>query len=141
MQTQQKSTAQSATRPTAVCRAAATNEATRCDAKDVIQKFYTAYVSPALACSHILYSGLQIVKLSGHVCLHSRYNSGDVEAVMALMAEDVAYHDLALYQEPFRGKDAVRAYFQMVTATVPGDLKFTLEHITSGDPHAVGVRW
>ena len=60
---------------------------------------------------------------------------------MALMAEDVAYHDLALYQEPFRGKDAVRTYFEKVTATVPGDLKFTLEHITSGDPNAVGVRW
>jgi ketosteroid isomerase-like protein len=73
--------------------------------------------------------------------LHFRYNSGDVEAVMALMAEDVAYHDLALYQEPFRGKEAVRAYFEKVTATVPGDLKFTLEHITSGDPNAAGVRW
>ena len=75
------------------------------------------------------------------LCLHFRYNSGDVEAVMALMAEDVAYHDLALYQEPFRGKEAVRAYFEKVTATVPGDLKFTLEHITSGDPNAAGVRW
>lgn len=70
-----------------------------------------------------------------------RYNSGDVDAVMALMAPDVAYHDLALYQEPFRGKDAVRAYFEKVTATVPGDLQFTPDHITSGDPNAVGVQW
>lgn len=70
-----------------------------------------------------------------------RYNSGDVDAVMALMAEGVAYHDLALYQEPFRGKAAVRKYFEKVTATVPGDLKFTPEAITTGDANAVGVRW
>lgn len=45
-----------------------------------------------------------------------RYNSGDVDAVMALMAPDVAYHDLALYQEPFRGADAVRAYFEKASS-------------------------
>ena len=88
-----------------------------------------------------VHTGGSIVVMSEHRYWNFRYNSGDVEAVMALMAEGVAYHDLALYQEPFRGKDAVRAYFEKVTATVPGDLKFKLEHITSGDPNAVGVRW
>ena len=54
---------------------------------------------------------------------YSAYNCGDVNAVMGLMADDVSYHDLALYNEPFRGKEAVRAYFERVTSTVPGDLK------------------
>lgn len=39
---------------------------------------------------------------------YQRYNSGDVDGVMDLMAEGVSYHDLALYQEPFVGKAAVR---------------------------------
>jgi ketosteroid isomerase-like protein len=43
-----------------------------------------------------------------------RYNAGDVDGVMELMADDVEYHDLALYQDAFKGKEAVRDYFEKV---------------------------
>lgn len=71
---------------------------------------------------------------------YKRYNSGDVEGVMELMADRVSYHDLALYQEPFVGRAAVRAYFEKVTSIVPPDLKFTFE-ASAGDDRAVGIRW
>lgn len=45
---------------------------------------------------------------------YRRYNSGDVEGVMELMADDVEYHDLALYQDAFKGKAAVQEYFDKV---------------------------
>ncbi|KAK9812268.1 hypothetical protein WJX73_009037 [Symbiochloris irregularis] len=46
-----------------------------------------------------------------------------------------------VYQEPFVGKDAIRGYFTKVSNIIPGDLKFHLDEITSGDPHFVGVKW
>lgn len=69
-----------------------------------------------------------------------RYNAGDVDGVMELMADDVEYHDLALYQDAFKGKEAVRDYFEKVTSIVPPDLKFTFD-TAAGDDRAVGIKW
>ena len=44
-------------------------------------------------------------------------------------------------QEPFVGKNAIRGYFDKVARIVPGDLKFRLDELTSGDPYRVGVKW
>ena len=47
----------------------------------------------------------------------------------------------ALYQEPHKGKQEVREYFQMITRTIPRDLKFHVDAITANDPTNVGVKW
>lgn len=39
------------------------------------------------------------------------------------------------------GKDEIEGYFKKVSSIIPGDLKFHLDEITSGDPHFVGVKW
>ncbi|KAK9821483.1 hypothetical protein WJX74_000919 [Apatococcus lobatus] len=72
---------------------------------------------------------------------YKRYNAGDVDAVLALMSDDIEYHDMALYQEPHQGKDAVRSYFKMIVRTIPRDLKFYVDAITANDPRNVGVKW
>ncbi|KAK9851123.1 hypothetical protein WJX84_001621, partial [Apatococcus fuscideae] len=69
------------------------------------------------------------------------YNGGDVEGVLSLMSDDIEYHDMALYQEPHKGKQEVREYFQMITRTIPRDLKFHVDAITANDPTNVGVKW
>ncbi len=51
-----------------------------------------------------------------------------------------ADHDM-IYLEPFRGHKEIRQYFEKVVSIVPPDLKFTVEDITDGDPHKVGVKW
>ncbi|KAK9826114.1 hypothetical protein WJX81_004563 [Elliptochloris bilobata] len=71
---------------------------------------------------------------------YKRYNAGDVDGVMELMAPDCQYHDM-IYLEPFRGHKEIRGYFDKVTATVPSDLKFAIEDITDNDTRAVGVKW
>ena len=50
------------------------------------------------------------------------------------------YEDL-IYQEPFRGRKEIAAYFDKIEQLVPKDIKFAVEDITEGDPKKVGVRW
>lgn len=71
---------------------------------------------------------------------YENYNNKDIDGVLQLIAEDVVYEDL-IYQEPFRGRDAVKAYFDKIERLVPKDIKFVVEDITDGDPKRVGVRW
>lgn len=71
---------------------------------------------------------------------YENYNDKNIEGVLELIAEDVVYEDL-IYQEPFRGRDAVKAYFNKIEQLVPKDIKFVVEDITDGDPKRVGVRW
>jgi nicotinamide mononucleotide adenylyltransferase len=71
---------------------------------------------------------------------YENYNNKDIAGVLQLIAEDVVYEDL-IYQEPFRGRDAVKAYFDKIERLVPKDIKFVVEDITDGDPKRVGVRW
>lgn len=71
---------------------------------------------------------------------YRRYNAGDVDGVMELMAPDCQYHDM-IYLEPFQGHKEIRQYFEKVVSIVPSDLKFTVEDITDGDMRKVGVKW
>ena len=71
---------------------------------------------------------------------YENYNNKDIDGVLQLIAKDVVYEDL-IYQEPFRGRDAVKAYFEKIERLVPKDIKFVVEDITDGDPKRVGVRW
>ena len=71
---------------------------------------------------------------------YSCYNAGDVEGILDLMADDCQYHDLALYQEPHTGKAEIRKFFENVRQTVPADLMFVLEKVSS-DQTCVGVQW
>ena len=44
------------------------------------------------------------------------YNSGDIEGIMSLMADDCRYHDM-IYSDPFDGHKEIRAYFEKVPPT------------------------
>lgn len=71
---------------------------------------------------------------------YTNYNNKNIPAVLELMAEDCVYEDL-IYQEPFRGRTEIAAYFDKIERLVPKDIKFVVEDITEGDPRKVGVRW
>lgn len=66
--------------------------------------------------------------------------AGDVEGMMATMAPDCAYHDLALFNEPHVGHEEIRGFFVKVFSTVPGDLNFALDAI-SADERNCSVKW
>ena len=71
---------------------------------------------------------------------YENYNKKDIGKVLELIADEVVYEDL-IYQEPFRGRAAVAAYFDKIERLVPKDIKFVVEDMTDGDPRRVGVRW
>ena len=71
---------------------------------------------------------------------YNNYNNKNIAAVLELIAEDCIYEDL-IYQEPFRGRTEIAAYFDKIERLVPKDIKFVVEDITDGDPMRVGVRW
>jgi ketosteroid isomerase-like protein len=71
---------------------------------------------------------------------YTNYNNKNIPGVLELIADDCVYEDL-VYQEPFRGKREVAAYFERLGAMLPPDIKFVVEDITEGDPMRVGVRW
>lgn len=71
---------------------------------------------------------------------YTNYNNKNIPAVLELMAENCVYEDL-IYQEPFRGRTEIAAYFDKIERLVPKDIKFVVEDITEGDPRKVGVRW
>ena len=101
----------------------------------------------SMACGHVQASAAtsaapaQTLKAADTVReFYSCYNAGNVDGILELMADDCEYHDLALYQEPHRGKEEVRKFFENVRKTVPGDLDFVLEKVSS-DTSCVGVQW
>jgi steroid delta-isomerase-like uncharacterized protein len=71
---------------------------------------------------------------------YDAYNSGDIDTIASLLAEDCSYHDM-IYEEPFKGRQEVVDYLKKVRAIVPDDLKFVIEDITDGDPTKVGIMW
>lgn len=68
------------------------------------------------------------------------YNAGDVDGLMQLFAEDCEYHDM-IYAQPFKGHEAVRAFFTKCGQIIPSDCKFAIDAITDGDSRCVGVKW
>jgi len=71
---------------------------------------------------------------------YALYNCRDIEGVVHLIADDCTYEDL-IYQDPFKGKDAIRAYFEKIDSIIPEDVKFCVEDISDGSDRCVGVRW
>ncbi|MEW5319124.1 MAG: hypothetical protein WDW38_010294 [Sanguina aurantia] len=69
------------------------------------------------------------------------YNAGDLASIEPLIAQDVSYHDMAIYEEPFEGKQEFMAYLRRVKATVPSDIKFVIDDATDGDSSRVGIMW
>ena len=71
---------------------------------------------------------------------YQNYNEKRIDKVLELIDEGCEYQDL-IYQEPFRGKEEISAYFDKIERLVPDDIKFVVEDITDGDGLKVGVRW
>eukprot|EP00884_Botryococcus_braunii_P002637 jgi/Botrbrau1/12374/Bobra.0084s0002.2 len=59
---------------------------------------------------------------------------------METIADGCSYHD-TIYEEPFVGKHAIRAYFTKVQNILGPSLLFVVDNITDGDTMAVGVKW
>jgi len=68
------------------------------------------------------------------------YNEKNIDEVLKLFSEDVIYEDL-IYQEPFKGKQSVAAYFTKIGNLVPKDIKFVVDDITENDERKCGVLW
>lgn len=64
------------------------------------------------------------------------WNRHDIDALMAFMAEDCAFHAVAgpdLMGRSFVGRDAVRAGFEMAWTTFPDAAWVDGEHFVAGD--------
>jgi len=68
------------------------------------------------------------------------FNRRDMDALLALYAEDCTHHDLA-YSEPAVGIEATKRFVEEFTGGLPADVQFVVEDITSGDATSVGVIW
>ena len=64
----------------------------------------------------------------------------DIAAAMEFIDEECVYQDLN-FPEPFKGKEAVRKLFEKSCESIPDDLLFVIDDITTEDPLAVGVVW
>ncbi len=64
----------------------------------------------------------------------------DVAAAIEFVDEECVYQDLN-FPEPFKGKEAVRKLFEKSCESIPDDLLFVIDDITTEDPLAVGVVW
>lgn len=71
---------------------------------------------------------------------YDAYNRRDLDAIDALIADDISYHDL-VYEEPHEGREGVMAWLRKVRRYAPDDLKFVIEDVTGADDFAAGVQW
>jgi len=72
--------------------------------------------------------------------LYDAINRRDIEAAIEYVDEACVYEDLN-FPQPFQGKDAVRELFSESCQSVPDDLQFVIDEITTGDRNSVGVLW
>ena len=101
---------------------------------------------------------------------YAAYNRRDIPELLELFDQDVVYHDMAVYEEPFVGKAELSAYFDKIERVctilicfsaspssslsfspylartlhlklVPGDIRFVVDDITGNDTRRVGVIW
>ncbi len=78
-----------------------------------------------------------------HLLVQSMYeaiNRRDIPAALDLVDEDCIYQDLN-FSQPFRGKEAVEQLLEQSCQSVPDDLQFVIDDLTTGDPMAAGVLW
>jgi ketosteroid isomerase-like protein len=70
---------------------------------------------------------------------YEAYNSGDLEAIGAVVADDVVYHDMALYEEPFRGRQQVLEFMAKVRARTVMRFQSSVCLCLSADLHSSGT--
>jgi hypothetical protein len=68
---------------------------------------------------------------------YDAYNRRDLPALSALLDDEVAYSDL-VYPQPKRGRAAVMAWLERVSAGAPRDLAFVIEGLAAGEEQIVG---
>lgn len=71
---------------------------------------------------------------------YENYNEKRIDKVLELFDEQVEYQDL-IYQDSFKGKEELAAYFKKIGALVPSDIRFVVDDITEGDENKCGVLW
>jgi len=72
---------------------------------------------------------------------YDAYNRRAIPELLELFDQDVVYHDMAVYDDPFVGKAELAAYFDKIERLVPGDIRFVVDDITGSDAKKVGVIW
>ena len=78
-----------------------------------------------------------------HTVVQSMYaaiNRRDVEGAIAYVDDDCLYEDLN-FPTPFQGKAAVKHLFTESCNSIPDDLLFIIDDITTGDAQSVGILW
>ena len=71
---------------------------------------------------------------------YAAYNAGDLDGLRELLAEDVEYHDMAVFDEPFVGREAALSFFAQCISTLPKGVKFVVDDV-AGDERACGSLW
>eukprot|EP00889_Picochlorum_renovo_P007470 jgi/Picre1/34500/NNA_001968.t1 len=71
---------------------------------------------------------------------YDNYNEKRIDKVLELFDDDVEYQDL-IYQDAFKGKQELEAYFKKIGELVPKDIRFVVDDITEGDENKCGVLW
>jgi ketosteroid isomerase-like protein len=74
------------------------------------------------------------------VKFYDAYNNGDLEQLEKVLAEDVSYHDMAVFDEPFKGRPKAMAFFKECLSTFPPGVKFVVDDV-AGDERACGSIW
>jgi hypothetical protein len=72
--------------------------------------------------------------------IYQEINNRDIETAIEWVDDDCIYQDFN-FSQAFEGKDAVKNLFQESCESVPDDLKFVIDEITTGDPLKVGILW
>ncbi len=83
------------------------------------------------------------MNITADVLIKSMYEAidrRDIAAAMEFIDEECVYQDLN-FPQPFQGKEAIQRLFEKSCQSIPQDLLFVIDDITTEDPLAAGVVW
>ena len=72
--------------------------------------------------------------------IYEAINRKDIKAAMEWIDDQCIYEDLN-FSQPFKGKEAVGQLLEKSCQSIPDDLQFIIDDLTTGDPLAVGILW
>lgn len=71
---------------------------------------------------------------------YDAWNRKDVDTAMSVIAEDCVYEDV-VFQDPFIGKQAIRAYFEDIVKYLDKDVQFKIDDLSQDSSGKVGLMW
>ncbi|KAH7442281.1 hypothetical protein KP509_03G080200 [Ceratopteris richardii] len=73
--------------------------------------------------------------------MYAAFNRADPATVAEIIAEDVVYEDLHIFEAPMRGRAEAMNFFNKFWENCGTKLHFIVDGITTNDPTCCGVMW